>query len=133
MNTDATAYAAVIERLVHEARRAGPNIVGLCGPQGSGKSTLAQLLQEQLLLRGVQAAVLSLDDFYLTRAERAELGRRVHPLLCTRGVPGTHDIALATRVLDALGRSGTVAVPRFDKAKDDRCPSSEWHVVTAPV
>jgi len=37
--------------------------------------------------------VLSLDDFYLGHAARLQLARDIHPLLATRGVPGTHDIA----------------------------------------
>ena len=51
---------------------------------------------------GMRCARLSLDDFYLTRAQREELARTQHPLLRTRGVPGTHDVALGQRTIDAL-------------------------------
>lgn len=64
--------------------------------------------------------MLSLDDFYLTRAERQALGSAVHPLLATRGPPGTHDIALLYTAVDALLAGQTVTTPRFDKAADDR-------------
>jgi D-glycerate 3-kinase len=37
-------------------------------------------------------------------------------------VPGTHDLALADAVISALDSHGPVAVPRFDKAVDDRSP-----------
>ena len=105
------------------ALHARPVAIGLAGAQGSGKSTMAARLRVLLEARGLRAAVLSLDDFYLTRAERAALGRDVHPLLATRGVPGTHDVALACRTLDALlSGSAPVASPRFDKTTDDRAP-----------
>ncbi len=96
-------------------------VVGLAGAQGSGKSTMAPRLAALLEKRGLHTAILALDDFYLTRAERLALAETVHPLLATRGVPGTHDIGLLDRTLDAiLAGNGKVAVPRFDKATDDR-------------
>src|SRR5262252_5588246 len=85
------------------ARR--PRIVAISGAQGSGKTTLATLLAERLSFLGVRAASCSLDDFYYDRPTRAELARSVHPLLITRGVPGTHDVELCERVLaDVLVR-----------------------------
>jgi D-glycerate 3-kinase len=108
-------------------------VVGLCGAQGSGKSTLAATLRGLLPEHGLAVATLSLDDFYLPLAAREELARTVHPLLKTRGVPGTHDVALALRVLDALRGEARVALPAFDKALDDRRPASEWAQVQAPV
>jgi D-glycerate 3-kinase len=108
-----------------------PLIVGLCGSQGSGKSTLAAALQPRLAAQGFRTAILSLDDLYLTATDRATLGETVHPLVRTRGVPGTHDIALAHRMVDALGRAGTVQLPRFDKAADDR--ATETLPVEGPV
>ena len=97
-------------------------VIGICGAQGSGKSTLAQAL----IQRFGNSAVLSLDDIYYTRAERDALARAVHPLFQTRGVPGTHDIALGLSVLDALDRGEAVALPRFDKSRDDRVPAAQW-------
>ena len=72
------------------------------------------------------AAVLSLDDLYLTRAERLELGRKVHPLLRTRGVPGTHDVALGLATIAALQRGEPARLPRFDKGRDERAPEADW-------
>jgi D-glycerate 3-kinase len=115
------------------ARARRPFVLGLCGPQGSGKSTLAALLRMLLEADGVSVATLSIDDFYLTRAERAGLAERVHPLLATRGVPGTHDVELAIRTLAALGNEDTVPLPSFDKARDDRAPEERWRRVQAPV
>jgi D-glycerate 3-kinase len=118
---------------IAEAARGPGFTVGICGTQASGKSTLTAVLARLLQDRGLTVAVLSVDDLYLTRAERARLAADVHPLLATRGVPGTHDVALGAAVLDALKVAGEVALPSFDKAADDRRPSAEWPRVRAPV
>lgn len=108
------------------AQRAGLLVVGICGAQGCGKSTLVAALAARLGQQGIACAALSLDDLYLTRAERAALARDVHPLLATRGVPGTHDIALGLAVIAALERGEPVSLPRFDKGRDDRAAEAEW-------
>jgi len=101
-----------------------PLLLGINGAQGTGKSTLAEFLD--MVSRecfGWRNAVMSIDDFYLTRADRIALADDVHPLLATRGVPGTHDTALLAEVLDellALPAGASARVPRFDKANDDR-------------
>ena len=117
------------------AAKGRPLIVGICGAQGSGKSTLALFLQRWLRDEcGIDAATLSLDDLYLTKAERTRLAKSRHPLLATRGVPGTHDVTLGTRLLEALtAGTGKVRLPRFDKASDDRVPAADWEPVDAPV
>lgn len=112
---------------------ARPLLVGLCGAQGSGKSTAAAALAGLLAQQDLPAAVLSIDDFYYTRAEREQLARDVHPLLLTRGVPGTHDVDLARRVIDALRRGERPPLPRFDKSRDDRVPRELWQPPDAPV
>lgn len=118
-------------------RSGRPLIVGISGAQGSGKTTLALIVAEWLEREmGLAAACLSLDGLYLRKSERRELSRRVHPLLETRGVPGTHDVARAEKLLDELTRTElerTVALPVFDKALDDRASASQWPVVNAPV
>jgi D-glycerate 3-kinase len=118
------------------ARRAAQSamlFLGLCGPQGSGKSTIAKALQLLLEDGGAHAAILSLDDLYLARAERAQLAAAVHPLLQTRGVPGTHDVAMAMDVIDRLGEGEPVAMPCFDKATDDRVDPAAWPIVSGPI
>lgn len=113
------------------AERQGLRILGIAGSQGSGKSTLAAALKDRLENDGVPVALLSIDDLYRTRAEREELARTVHPLLRTRGVPGTHDVALGLGVMDALRRGEAAPLPRFDKAMDDRLPQDLWERAAA--
>jgi D-glycerate 3-kinase len=108
-------------------------VVGLCGAQGSGKSTIAEAVARLLQDQGLNAVVVSLDDLYLPRAVRERLARDVHPLLATRGPPGTHDVALGAAALDALHGRGEVTLPAFDKAADDRRPASEQRRVAAPA
>ncbi|MEE2732336.1 MAG: hypothetical protein VYA55_16065 [Pseudomonadota bacterium] len=110
--------------------RGRPVIIGVNGAQGTGKSTLALFL-ETLLNQHLDCpcARFSLDDIYLTRAEREANAKAIHPLLLTRGVPGTHDVELGNRVIDELlaaGPDNVVSIPAFDKARDDRAPMAEW-------
>lgn len=97
-----------------------PLLVGISGAQGSGKTTLCRFLKVLLVEHNLRSVTLSLDDLYLTRAERQALAADVHPLFATRGVPGTHDLALGEAILDDLLAGRTAALPRFDKAADDR-------------
>lgn len=112
-------------------REARPLILGICGAQGSGKSTLADGLAARLNARDISAACLSIDDLYLTKAARSQLAQDVHPLLRTRGVPGTHDVALGMAVLDDLHAGQPARLPRFDKACDDRLPKDQWTAIPA--
>jgi D-glycerate 3-kinase len=118
-----TASLDAVEQALDGWRGDGPFVLGVCGAQGSGKSTLAQGLTARLTARGLRAATLSIDDLYLSHAERARLGQVVHPLFATRGAPGTHDAGLGLRLLDAVHSGEDVVLPRFDKATDDPAPA----------
>lgn len=122
-NPALTALIALTERTL--ARCSGMAVVGISGAQGSGKSTLTAALHAHFAAHGIATATLSLDDLYLTHAQRARLAAKVHPLLSTRGVPGTHDVALGMATIAALARGEPTLLPRFDKACDDRSPPSE--------
>jgi len=114
-----------------------PIVIGISGAQGSGKSTLALFLANQLRREAqLSTTCLSLDDFYLGKAARLDLADKLHPLFATRGVPGTHDVQLAMSVLHGLTdahAAGTIRLPRFDKARDDRMPENIWSVIDVPV
>ncbi|KAB8166911.1 kinase [Lysobacter maris] len=114
------------DALGHRGPGHGVRVYAIAGLQGSGKSTLAAQLAALARARGLRCASLSIDDFYLGRGQRRRLARRVHPLLATRGPPGTHDVALACDTLDALCAGRSARLPRFDKLADTRLPPSCW-------
>lgn len=118
-------YKVIAQVRTRPSRR--PALVGVGGAQGSGKSTACWLLEAAN--RG-RFAHFSLDDVYLTHAERQKLAAEVHPLCATRGPPGTHDIGLADRTIASLEApaGAKTPLPRFDKARDDRAPEEIWHV-----
>ena len=131
-------FAALAKNLAeHQIGASGPVLVAVNGSQGSGKTTVCDYLRGSLEADyGLAVVSLSLDDFYLSRAQRQHLARTVHPLLATRGVPGTHDMTLLNDTLDTLLDSasvGPVAIPRFDKARDDRRPRADWDRITGGV
>ncbi len=112
-------------------------VVGVCGAQGSGKSTLCRLLGTVLETGfGEPAVALSIDDIYETRERREELAAEVHPLFVTRGVPGTHDVALGIDIvgrLISLGEDQAIPLPVFDKAADTRLAPDRWRCQRGPV
>ena len=109
-------------------------IIGINGAQGTGKTTFCNLLEVVLETGyGMNVALLSIDDFYFKRSEREKLAQKIHPLLITRGVPGTHDVGLGERVLHKLCNASpkdVIRIPRFNKAIDDQYPESEWDKFT---
>lgn len=126
-------------RIAHWAHRRATHhdgmwALGIQGVQGSGKSTLATCLAELLRREGgLRVATLSIDDLYYTRSQRQVLAHEVHPLLQTRGVPGTHDVLLGCNTIAALRAGKPTALPRFDKASDDRHPETSWPTMEPPV
>jgi len=72
-----------------------PYFVGLAGGQGTGKTTISSIVK--IILEKyfkLKVFKISIDDFYKTRKEREALSKKVHPMLMTRGVPGTHDVQM---------------------------------------
>ncbi len=130
-------YKPLVSWLIQQHQTNKPLLLGINGAQGTGKSTLADFLQLALEKgEGWHVAVLSIDGFYRTKAERKQLSDAVHPLLMTRGVPGTHDLQLLSTCIEQLRSldSGTqLSLPRFDKAEDDRAVVETWPVVTGPI
>lgn len=125
---------SLVHAVLHPVRGAGGmQVLGISGLQGSGKSTLAAQVVEAATAAGLSAASISLDDFYLTAAQRRRLAATVHPLLATRGPPGTHDLPLALATIDALRAGARPPLPRFDKLADDRLPQEAWPVPARPL
>lgn len=112
-------HRALVTALVQYIQQYRLKIFAISGAQGSGKTTLAGALQGALQQCGICTGVVSLDDYYLSRRERAQLAERVHPLLINRGVPGTHQISRLQHDVTAHLAGQPVTLPRFDKALDD--------------
>jgi len=107
-----------------------PLMIGLAGGQGSGKTTISSILT--LILQKyfkLKVFKVSIDDFYKTRKDRKLLSKNKHPLLMTRGVPGTHDVDLMLKFFRNVKSKSfkNLTVPKFNKAIDDRCKKSLWH------
>ena len=135
--TAADFYDPLATWLRRRLGRETPFLLGINGAQGTGKSTLADYLALALDVPGERGvAVLSIDDFYLTKAERQRLADTVHPLLAVRGVPGTHDVPMlrdCLAKLRTLGRGERARLPRFDKARDDRADEATWPEVIGRI
>ncbi len=136
-NRTRQAYEDVARWVIQRHREHGLRVLGINGAQGSGKSTLAAYLAEYLTAHHPLSVVaLSLDDFYLSRAARAQLAADVHPLLNTRGVPGTHDAQRGRECLRQLRHlaSGTSCrLPQFSKATDEPLgPEHDRLITQAP-
>lgn len=121
----------------HQQLHQQPAIMGIHGGQGSGKSTLCRALADLYQAAfNWKVAVISIDDLYLTKSERQQLAQVVHPLLITRGVPGTHDVQAGIGLFEqlrALNHNKLLNFPSFDKIADDRAPSDQWHSISGPV
>ena len=131
-----SAHLPLAAWLAEKIDQNGCQVLGIAGGQGTGKSTLSTLLVE-ILTYGYAKKVLtfSIDDIYLSHAERRQLATDIHPLLATRGVPGTHDPLLGLYLLQQLkvaGKGDLVHLPVFDKAIDDRLPPDQWRVEEGP-
>jgi len=131
------AYYPLIKQILkwqtNKAKSSSP-IIGLNAPQGAGKSTLVNLIKQVIKFeQGLETVVLSIDDFYMSRSERGLLANKIHPLLMTRGVPGAHDIELAIKTVASLKNRNVTAIPRFNKATDERLSFDQWDQLTKPV
>ncbi len=110
--------------------RKKPLIIGVAGGQGTGKTTITSILS--LILRTyfkLNVFKVSIDDFYKTRNERRILSLTEHPLLITRGVPGTHDHKIISNFFKKVKKKNfkNIKLPKFDKSIDDRCKKKLWY------
>lgn len=128
-------YLPLAEWIATQAKsQEEPLVVGINGAQGTGKSTMSKVLSLALEKENqLETAVISIDDIYLTHAERKQLASDVHPLLQTRGVPGTHDVAMGIDLIEELKGRQTPRIPAFNKATDDRVTDSQWIILEKPV
>ena len=107
-----------------------PYFVGLAGGQGTGKTTISSIIKI-ILIKYFKLKVfkISVDDFYKTRKDRVSLSKKVHPMLLTRGVPGTHDINEMLNFFRKIKskKFESLKAPCFNKAVDDRYSKKYWY------
>ncbi len=113
-----TQYLIPIIKHINESK---DNKFIISGPQGSGKTTISKLLKvviEKIYKKKVM--LLSIDDYYLSKKKRIELAKKVHPLLITRGVPGTHNIRkLKDHINQFIENRFPIRSLTFNKLTDD--------------
>ncbi len=112
------------------AKNNKPYFVGLAGGQGTGKTTISSIVKI-ILTKFFKLKVfkISIDDFYKTRKERINLSKRIHPMLLTRGVPGTHDVNMMLSFFRKAKSKNfkRIKLPTFNKAIDDRFNEKNWY------
>ena len=113
-----------------KADKKKPYFVGLAGGQGTGKTTISSLIRI-ILTKYFKLNVfrISIDDFYKTRKERINLSKKIHPMLLTRGVPGTHDVNIMLNFFRNVKsrKFKRLKLPTFNKAIDDRNNKKKWY------
>tara|TARA_X000000368_G_scaffold393823_1_gene359845 strand:- start:97 stop:1020 length:924 start_codon:yes stop_codon:yes gene_type:complete len=107
-----------------------PFLIGLAGGQGTGKTTTSSIIK--IILEKyfkLNVFKISIDDFYKTRKERVFLSKKIHPMLLTRGVPGTHDINMMLNFFKKVKskKFKSLQLPNFNKATDDRFAKKYWY------
>ena len=120
--------------IVKKTNKKKPLIIGLAGGQGTGKTTITSIIS--LILKKyfkLNVFKISIDDFYRTRNERTKLSKYKHPLLMTRGVPGTHDCKIISQFFKKVKskKFKQLKLPKFDKSIDDRCPKKSWYKINS--
>ena len=136
--SDALRYFLPLAKVITKkiTQSSTPVVIGISGAQGTGKTTLSYLLSQVLTKQQFKIAQFSLDDFYLTKNERNLLASQEHPLLCTRGVPGTHDTGMLLTKLHGLlhqKENQNIKIPKFNKADDERALEGNWSTVKGSV
>ena len=115
-----------------KASKKKPLIIGLAGGQGIGKTTITSIIT--IILKKyfkLNAFKISIDDFYKTRKQRILLSKNKHPLLMTRGVPGTHDINIMLNFFRKIKvkKFKSLKLPKFNKAVDERYKQNLWYKI----
>ena len=116
--------------IAKKANNKKPYLVGLAGGQGTGKTTISSIIK--IILEKyfkLKVFKISIDDFYKTRKERLNLSKKIHPMLMTRGVPGTHDVQMMLNFFKKVKSKNfkKIELPNFNKEIDDRAPKKNWY------
>lgn len=119
-----------------ETGKSDPLFLFISGPQGSGKSYVGRKVYTHLKDKYAgekSIAYVSMDDFYLTHEAQQRVSKEYsdNKLLQGRGLPGTHDMALLYKCINAilqkhgndtddngdhLKETSKLVLPRYDKS-----------------
>tara|TARA_Y100000590_G_scaffold287169_1_gene323279 strand:+ start:90 stop:1013 length:924 start_codon:yes stop_codon:yes gene_type:complete len=118
--------------IAKKTKKKEPLIIGLAGGQGTGKTTITSIIT--IILKKyfkLDVFKISIDDFYKTIKQRTLLSKNKHPLLMTRGVPGTHDIDIMLNFIKKIKikKFKVLKLPKFNKGVDDRHKQSLWYKI----
>ena len=130
LRTDAKSYVAQCDALYNNRvgkaadlvvnRLARSRVVLLAGPSSSGKTTTASRVRKALEERGVFAHMISLDDYYRSKAE-PDFPRTRDGELDLEAPEGL-DTVLLGKHLEALDRGEEILVPHFDFKLQSQVP-----------
>ena len=97
------------------------------GSQGIGKSSFIYIISKAIeKFYNKKILLLSIDNYYLSKNKRLYLSKKIHPLLITRGVPGTHNIKKLVKNVKQFNQDKyPITIPLFDKLIDDKLKSSK--------
>ena len=130
MNNLRKIYIPISFWIENQYKKKGETLfLGFSGGQGSGKTTVTEILKiilKKFFKRKVH--VSSIDDFYKTLEDRNKMSNEIHPLLKTRGVPGTHDINLVKNFFNIIKKKKfkKIKLPKFAKERDNRLKKKYW-------
>ncbi len=106
-----TAYTAAMRYVAQEVLSRECHLLLLAGPSSSGKTTSANLLAERIRSRGVEARVISLDDFYRHPDDPAypmKDGKQDYECVEALRIPRIH------QTIEAILKGQDTRIPRFD-------------------
>lgn len=92
------------------AQRKGTRVILIAGPSSSGKTTFAQRLELQLLLNGLKPVTLSVDNYFVERADTPKAEDGSYNFECIEAI----DLELLNNHLIRLLNGEEVEIPEFD-------------------
>ena len=112
----------VVERVLDSRGRI--RVILLAGPSSSGKTTTANKLSEEFFKIGINAPVVSLDDFFLGKENYPKLPDGSPDMVALEAL----DLPLINKLVKELMETGEAVFPTFDFATSRR--SDVTHTVT---